>query len=82
MYCIAIKAMQACANAYSLSGLTGAADNRAQYTLDAMGNRTREEVKDARGNTTGWLREVTDSSSAQRGHPLATPVRSCNDSFA
>ena len=42
---------------YSLSRLSSAADNRgnrAQYTLDAMSNRTREEVKDARGNTTGY----------------------------
>ncbi|UUZ65161.1 hypothetical protein LP417_11255 [Polaromonas sp. P1-6] len=33
--------------------LTGALDNRGnsvQYTLDAMGNRVREEVKDANGN--------------------------------
>ena len=45
-----------CKRLYSSSSLTSADDNRGnrtQYTLDAMSNHAREEVKDARGNTTG-----------------------------
>ena len=44
--------------------LTGAADNRGnrtQYTLDAMGNRTREEVKDASGGIARLTSRVINS---------------------
>lgn len=48
-------------DARRLTGITDSAGNSIAYTLDAMGNRTKEEVKDPNGILAGQITRVYDA---------------------
>ena len=48
-------------NAHRLTGMSDSMGNRIAYTLDAMGNRVKEEITDPNGVLSGKVTRVYDA---------------------